>query len=103
MVPPRREPRSKASPKTDDDPALAQLGLTRGEQVRFRRSDQQRWIQASVVGRERDGSLSLRDAKGAARAIPLEFVEVAVLGPRGARAWEPVAQRAARDEQMRLL
>lgn len=105
MTPTAHGPRRSASspPDADHDPELARLGLARGEQVRFRRSDTQRWSHAHLVGLERDGSLSLRDAKGAARAIPLELVEVATLGPRGARTWEPVTDRAARTEQLRLL
>jgi hypothetical protein len=86
-----------------DDPGLAALGLHRGERVRFRRPGQGRWRPAVVVGVEKDGSLSLSDAKGARRAIRLEHVEVATTGPRGARSWEPVAERAARTEQLRLL
>jgi len=52
---------------------------------------------------EKDGSLGLRDSKGASRAIPVELVEVETRGPRGARAWEPVTERAARNEQLKLL
>jgi hypothetical protein len=56
-----------------------------------------------VRGREADGSLAITDVNGAARAIPLEQVEVRTAGPRGARAWEPVTERAARIEQLKLL
>jgi hypothetical protein len=80
--------------------ALESLGLAPGMTVRFRRSGGTRWRTATV---ERDGSLGLRDAKGAARAIPLAMVEVATTGPRGARTWEPALERAARTEQMKLL
>ena len=83
--------------------SLAALGLEPGALVRFRRKDGTHWRQARVERVEKDGSLGLRDAKGAARAIPLELVEVATVGPRGARTWEPAAERAARTEQMRLL
>jgi hypothetical protein len=58
---------------------------------------------ATVERVERDGSLGLRDEKCAARAIPMDLVEVAATGPRGARTWEPVVERAARTEQLRLL
>ena len=82
---------------------LAALGLAPGMRVRFRRRDGERW-KAGVVERvEKDGSLGLRDGRGAARAIPLERVEVETTGPRGARTWEPAAERAARTEQLRLL
>ena len=71
--------------------------------VRFRRRDGQRWRTGTVEGVEKDGSLGIRDGKGAARAIPLDLVEVETRGPRGARTWETVPERAARTEQMKLL
>jgi hypothetical protein len=83
--------------------SLEALGLVPGMAVRFRRAEATRWRSAVVERVEKDGSLGLRDGKGAARAIPIELVEVATTGPRGARTWEPVAERAARTEQMRLL
>ena len=83
--------------------SLEALGLAPGMAVRFRRVEATRWRSAVVERVEKDGSLGLRDGKGAARAIPIELVEVATTGPRGARTWEPVAERAARTEQMRLL
>jgi hypothetical protein len=83
--------------------SLAALGLAAGMAVRFRRSPSSRWRTATVERVERDGSLGLRDDRGAARAIPLEQIEVATTGPRGARTWEPALERAARTEQLRLL
>ena len=83
--------------------SLESLGLSPGTPARFRRRDGSRWREAVVERVERDGSLGLRDRKGAARAIPLELVEVATTGPRGARTWEPAVDRAARAEQLRLL
>lgn len=83
--------------------SLDSLGLTPGMAVRFRRRTSGRWRAATVERIERDGSLGLRDAKGAARAIPLHLVEVLTTGPRGAKAWEPATERAARTEQLRLL
>lgn len=83
--------------------SLAQLGLKAGELVRFRRVESDRWRVGTVRSLERDGSLGLTDTKGAARAIPLEQVEVRVKGPRGAAHWEPLLQRAARSEQLPLL
>ena len=82
---------------------LAALGLAAGMRVRFRREPSDRWKLATVERVEKDGSLGLRDAKGASRAIPVELVEVETTGPRGARTWEPVTERAARSEQMKLL
>jgi hypothetical protein len=83
--------------------SLESLGLAPGMTVRFRRAEGNRWRVATVERVERDGSLGLRDGKGAARAIPLALVEVATTGPRGARTWEPALERAARTEQLRLL
>jgi len=78
------------------------LGLRTGDRVRFRRRDGGRWHEGTVTGRERDGSVGLRDERGAARALPVERLQVRTAGPRGAAVWEPVAERAARTEQMEL-
>jgi hypothetical protein len=97
----RRRP---AAANGDERPSgLKILGLTPGEQVRFRRECTSRWQEAVVVRRERDGSIGLTDRRGAARAIPVELIEVRCLGPRGGSGWEPLATRASRAEQLRLL
>lgn len=83
--------------------SLQALGLAPGMAVRFRRKGATRWRKGVLERVEKDGSLGLRDERGAARAIPLELVEVATTGPRGARTWEPVTERAARPEQLRLI
>ena len=83
--------------------SLEELGLHPGERVRFRRRPDERWHEGVAVARERDGSIGIRDGKGAARAIPVELVEVKTTGPRGAPRWEPLPERAARVEQLRLL
>ena len=83
--------------------ALAALGLRRGEPVRFRRPDRARWQDGTVQGVERDGSIGLTDGNGAARAVPLAQVQVRVRTRRAAMRWEPLADRAARTEQLRLL
>lgn len=82
---------------------LLAVGLRVGDEVRFRRGDAARWQQGRVERRERDGSIGVRDARGAARALPLERLEVRRRGPRGADRWEPVADIASRDEQLGLL
>jgi len=82
---------------------LAALGVTVGAEVRFRRREGGRWHLASVERLERDGSVGLRDRKGAARAIPVDLIEVASTGPRGGRVWEPLTDVAARTQQLRLL
>ena len=45
----------------------------------------ERWKEAVVVRRERDGGVGLRDPKGAARAIAVELIEVRTRGPAGRR------------------
>jgi hypothetical protein len=81
---------------------LASLGLVAGALVRFRRREGGRWHEAKVERVERDGSIGLRDAKGAARAIPVGAIEVAGTGPRGGRVWEPLGEVVARTEQLGL-
>lgn len=88
---------------TAGGPELAALGLTAGHPVRFRRKANERWSLGVAVRVEKDGSVGVRDHKGAARAIPVELVEVRTTGRRGADTWEPLAERAARTEQLRLL
>jgi hypothetical protein len=83
--------------------SLEELGISAGDRVRFRRNPEGRWHEGTAVKRERDGSLGVYDKKGASRAIPLELVEVKGAGPRGAAKWEPLLERAARTEQLKLI
>ncbi|HEX2039335.1 MAG TPA: hypothetical protein VHF47_06340 [Acidimicrobiales bacterium] len=83
--------------------ALEQLGLAPGHPVRFRRKAGGRWSLGTAVRVEKDGSIGVRDDLGAARAIPVALIEVRTTGPRGAHTWEPLVERAARTEQLRLL
>jgi hypothetical protein len=83
-------------------PELSELGLVVGERVRWRPKPGGRWREGRVVGRERDGSIGVRDAGGASRALRLERLEVTGEGPRGARIWEAALDRAARAGQMAL-
>ena len=82
---------------------LDALGIAPGHRVRFRRKADGRWTEGVAVGVEKDGSLGVRDSKGAARAIPMELVEVRCVGRRGAPGWEPLLDRANRAEQLKLL
>jgi hypothetical protein len=104
-MPPARRPKSRARSDTDPSPAaaLAQLGLARGDAVRFRRRDTERWKDGTVTRRETDGSLGVCDAKGAMRALPLDTVEVRDRGPRGGVVWVPLTDWASRTEQLKLL
>lgn len=81
---------------------LRSLGLRRGDEIRFRRGDGERWMPGTVMGRETDGSIDLRDARGRSRAIAVERIEVAERGPRGGRVWTPLTEIVARTEQLDL-
>ena len=83
-------------------PPLEALGLAVGDRVRWRERPGARWSEGRVVGRDRDGSVAVRDGRGASRALMAGRLEVRVPGPRGGRGWEPVADRAARTEQLTL-
>ena len=80
-----------------------ELGLRVGERVRFVQAGRSRWQTGVVRGIERDGSIGIVDAKGASRAVRAEQVEVHRTGPRGAKGWEPLLDRAGRTEQLNLL
>lgn len=100
--------RGRSAARTTPSPArdltgLTILGLRPEERVRFRRDSRDRWQEAIVTRRERDGSVGLTDQRGAARAIPVDLIEVRCAGPRGGVRWEPLAARASRTEQLRLL
>lgn len=84
------------------DPWLRSLGLKPGDRVRFRREPNDRWQEGKVIGRERDGSIDLRDARGRSRAIPIDRIEVEERGPRGGTVWTPLAEVEARAEQLDL-
>ncbi len=83
-------------------PTLLEVGLHVGDRVRFRPRRNARWAEATVERREADGSVGVRDGRGAARALAIERLEVRTSGPRGARTWEPLVDRAARTEQLDL-
>lgn len=84
------------------DTWLRSLGLRPGAVVRFRREPGERWLPGKVMGREADGSVDLRDARGRSRSIPVELIEVAERGPRGGRLWTPLTEIVARTEQLDL-
>ena len=81
---------------------LDELGIRPGDRVRWRPREGARWLEGTVTGRERDGSVGVRDPQGRARALPVDRLEVAATGRRGARTWERLAERAARTEQLDL-
>ena len=73
-------------------PSLGELSLTVGDRVRFRRGAGQRWHEGVVEGRERDGSVALRDEKGASRSIRAELLEV-YRSERGSSRWDKVEEQ----------
>jgi hypothetical protein len=105
-TPPGGEPPGQVpadpGPADPGPPVLASLGLAAGDRVRWRDRSSARWREGRVVGRERDGSVGVRDARGASRALMADRLAVRARGPRGGIVWEPVADRAARTEQLGL-
>ena len=69
------------------DDRLADVGLEIGQLVRYMGRSDKRFREGVVLRRERDGSIGLRDDNDRARAIPVEDIEVRVLGPRGGEQW----------------
>lgn len=86
----------------DGRPELVTLGLVVGDRVRWRDRPNARPREGKVIGRERDGSVAVRDARGASRALRVERLELAVRGPRGGHRWESLADRAAAEQQIPL-
>lgn len=85
------------------DSALLEVGLRPGDRVRWRRVEGGTWREGKVERRERDGSIGVRDERGALRALPVEALQLRGRGRRGGTVWEPVVARAERDEQLGLL
>ena len=83
--------------------ALLEVGLRPGDRVRFRQREGGSWKEGVVERRERDGSIGVRDERGAARALAIDRLQVRTKGKRGGVLWELVTERAHRDEQLGLL
>lgn len=81
---------SRRSSPIDD--GLAELGLEIGQLVRYVGLSDKRFREGVVLRREKDGSVGLRDERGRARAIPVEQIEVRVIGPRGGEQWLPLTE-----------
>ena len=81
---------------------LDEFNLRPGDRVRFQRTSGTTWHEAKVIGVERDGSVALRDEKGAARSIAPHRLEVRVRSRRGALSWESVLTHARRTAQLTL-
>jgi hypothetical protein len=85
-----------------DTALLAQLRLTSGEPVRFRKLDGGRWLPGKMSGVAADGSITIHDANGAARSLRPERVEVRRPGSRGRLTWQLVSDVAITWEQLEL-
>jgi hypothetical protein len=81
---------------------LAQLGLTSGKPVRFRKVEGGRWLPGKMSGVATDGSITIHDANGAARSLRPERVEVRRPGSRGRLTWRLVSDVAITWEQLAL-
>lgn len=83
---------------------LEALGLRAGDRVRFKPlgGGPRQWTEGVVMGVEKDGSVAVRDTKGASRAVRPERLEARRSRRRGAQVWESVSERAARIEQLAL-
>lgn len=80
--------RAPRPPVVDD--RLAEVGLEFGQIVRYAGMSDKRYREGVVLRREKDGSIGLRDDRGRARAIPVERIEVRMVGPRGGEQWVPL-------------
>jgi hypothetical protein len=98
----RRSPGGTAGARAEES-GLTALGLRAGEAVRWRGTEGGRWQLGTVTRRERDGSVGVSDDRGRARSLAVDRLEVGCAGPRGARRWESLVERAGRNEQLRLL
>ncbi len=85
-----------------DTVILAQLRLTNGEPVRFRKLDRGRWLPGKMSGVAADGSITIHDANGAARSLRPERVEVRRPGGRGRLTWQLISEVAITWEQLAL-
>jgi hypothetical protein len=84
------------------DTSLDTLGLRPGEPVRWRRRDGAHWHEGTVIRREPDGSVAVRDADGAWRSIRVDRLEARTRTRRGTLRWEPIESRANRPTQLHL-
>jgi hypothetical protein len=85
-----------------DTDVLAQLRLTTGEPVRFRKVEGGRWLLGKMSAVASDGSITIHDANGAARSLRPERVEVRRPGSRGRLTWQLVSDVAITWEQLAL-
>jgi hypothetical protein len=93
-----------AAQKSGDEQSavLRSIGLSAGEEVRFRRADRGRWQLGRISCVERDGSITVHDAHGAARSLRPDRLEVKRPGKRRKLTWQVVTDVAVTWEQLTL-
>ena len=79
--------------RPDLNQPLAEIGLEIGQVVRYLGKADRRYREGVVMRRESDGSVGLRDERGRSRAIPIDAIEVLVVGPRGDEKWVPLVDQ----------
>lgn len=95
--------RAALEKSTAEQAALLQsIGLTAGEEVRFRRADRGRWQTGHIAYVERDGSITIHDAHGAARSLRPDYLEVKRPSKRKKLTWQAVPDVAVTWEQLTL-
>jgi hypothetical protein len=93
MAPRLKKRQRTATRQERTTPILDELGLEKGVEVRFRRGEGQDWLYGTILGDNKDGSLSMGESKtGHFRAFMPEQTQRKVRGPRGGIRWEPVVQ-----------
>lgn len=70
---------------------LADFGLQVGDTVRWRRAERGHWVELTVKGVERDGSLSLLGPQGF-RALRPHTLQRKHRGPKGGVVWVPLQE-----------
>lgn len=91
--------------KTKKDPiadGLGEIGLARGEKVRWQRKAGGHWQVGEVIRREPDGSIAVHDPDGAWRSLPVDRLEVSAGMRRARTIWEPLEKRIERAGQLSL-
>lgn len=90
---------SKADPIAE---SLREIGLARGEKVRWQRRTGGHWQIGVVIRREPDDSIAVHDPDGAWRSLPVDRLEVRAGMRRGRILWESLEKRIERAGQLEL-
>ncbi len=93
----------KASPSELAEAELRAIGLHRGEPIRFKKSeDAARWSTGRIHAVERDGSITVHDANGAARSLRPERIEIQRRNSRGKINWQNLNEFLGSERQLTL-